>query len=189
MLFHRLTAPMRDGRPVEDALAALCDAAGPRQHGSAEAAAAAVAVLSKLGVDASVVPVGTLVMNRVANSRVAAGDNLQTLMAQSRTRPRSPDSAWLAHSGSAAHHVVRCGGWLLDLAVDDYAAPDAGFSPSPLLVQVPDDFWAGSEAVFLAGDDGSSIWMWVIAGGGTPPDPATVHNLVDVWTVAAAPGQ
>lgn len=188
MLHQRL-----DHTPTPDVdvmLSVLCDARIPGLPSSSVASAAAVQVLHRFGVPASVATVQLVALNKAAIEHLPADPRLTA--GEALDNP-SPDHPWIGGSSEWPHTVVNANGVLLILALDEYRRESSGFDPQPGFFDVPASFWDGSDAVFLAGDDGSGLFVWATPtiSCPIPPDDAVaaeVDRLTGMVDAAGHPG-
>lgn len=141
-------------------LSALCEARALSQASPSAAAAAAARVLCEAGVLAELAAVGVVALNQAAVNALPEAGSLPALLEQIDAEVPSPDRPFAIASGDWPLVVVNAGGTLLALGLDMFAEPAAGLSPQPLFAELPYDFWRGGDAVLLAGEDGSGIFVW-----------------------------
>lgn len=110
---------------------------------SATYAAAVRATLACFGVEAQIVDLRLLFLNRAACHQLATCAALPQISTGPRTGagPDAPFIATLGLPGSPPHHAIRCGPWLLDLATREAARPEHGIEPGPLLARLARLVW------------------------------------------------
>lgn len=163
-MYQRLdTTPTPD---VDLMMSVLCDARSVSGPCSVVASNAAVDVLTRYGVPARLATVKIVTLNRAAVAMLPSGRNSELAPSGSADRCDLP---WVRSSGGKPHTIVNVDGTLLALALDEFGSGADGLNPQAGFFDVPNGFWEGESAIFLAGDDGSAMFMWATPEVEPPP--------------------